>query len=90
MLEQVFTKRLQPYVPVKSGDPYPLDWTYELPTNLYCNVHGSHLQSTNNDSTDSTSGTEDTGTTTGLDDSGNNNNMTNSPNDFVNNVPENQ
>lgn len=38
--DRVFVSRKTPFVPVKSDDPYPLDWQYELPKEN-CNVHGS-------------------------------------------------
>ncbi len=40
MVEQVFTKRKEPYSQVQPNDPFPADWKYELPT-AYCNIHGS-------------------------------------------------
>lgn len=41
IIERVFVQRKIPFRPLKSGDPYPLDWKYELPAGEYCNVHGS-------------------------------------------------
>jgi penicillin-binding protein 1A len=41
VVEKVFIQRSTPFVPVKPGDPYPLDWAYELPAGEYCNVHGA-------------------------------------------------
>ncbi|MCR4435647.1 MAG: PBP1A family penicillin-binding protein [Clostridiales bacterium] len=38
--ERVFIQRREEYKPQRPGDPYPLDWIYELPGGEYCNVHG--------------------------------------------------
>lgn len=74
MLEQVFTKRKTPYVPVKPDDPYPADWLYELPADKYCNVHGSQGQNIGSeigtgDTIEPTTspGTSDTGNTANID-----------------------
>lgn len=40
ILERVFIQRKIPFRPLKSWDPYPLDWKYELPAGEYCNIHG--------------------------------------------------
>lgn len=41
ILEKVFIQRKIPYRPLVPGDPYPLDWIYELPAGEYCNIHGT-------------------------------------------------
>lgn len=38
--ERVFILRKVPYTPVIPGDPYPLDWKYEFPSE-YSNLYGS-------------------------------------------------
>jgi penicillin-binding protein 1A len=40
IIEKVFIKRVVPYVPIRKGDPYPLDWKYELPAK-YCTIHNA-------------------------------------------------
>ncbi|HHW30570.1 MAG TPA: PBP1A family penicillin-binding protein [Clostridiaceae bacterium] len=37
---KVFIQRQEPYVPINPGDPYPVDWQYELPAGEYCTIHG--------------------------------------------------
>lgn len=39
--DRVFIQRKTEYKPQNPGDPYPLDWMYELPAGEYCNIHGA-------------------------------------------------
>jgi penicillin-binding protein 1A len=80
IIEQVFTKRTEPYIPAVAGDPYPSDWAYEIPSGL-CTIHGGlNLNTGTADIIDNTEGTGITGdinnpgSTTGTNDTGNANN----------------
>ncbi len=39
VIEKVFTKRSEPFMPMNLGDPLPKDWEYELSSGGYCNLH---------------------------------------------------
>jgi len=41
VIEKVFVRRKEPFVPVRAEDKYPKDWIYELPEGEYCTVHGA-------------------------------------------------
>lgn len=97
IIEQVFTKRKEPYQPVKAGDPYPSDWKYEIPTSV-CTIHGGQGVDTGTTDTtgtadttgdtSTTSDTNDTGNSSGTNDTGNTNQTTDSIADVVKNLKE--
>ena len=44
IVEKVYIRRPEPYIPKQAGEPYPKDGIYEEPTNV-CNIHQSVLES---------------------------------------------
>lgn len=74
IIEKVFIQRKVEYKPERPGDPYPLDWQYELPAGEYCNLHGAP-SSGGNSSTDTAGNTPGAEGNNNVNNAGNNTNI---------------